>query len=136
MPLADSVPPLVFQLYGHIALVQIYWGVLELPSSDSGLSSTVGVALSLLRSMKLDTSAKISTVLILPLFTIGCLVSSSKDRSLTSMALVRIGKEHGKANAMLAKGLLEELWQEADSKKRAVRQYDLDRLTSKSKKIT
>ena len=125
-------PPILFNLYAYVALIQIYWAVLELPPSDSGLSSTLDVALSLLRSMRLETSNEISTVLIHPLFTIGCLVNSAEDRHLIGWGLTRIGKEHGKANAMFAKGLLQEVWSEADIERRPVRQGDVDRLTSKS----
>jgi hypothetical protein len=82
--------------------------------------------------MRLETSSEISTVLIHPLFSIGCLVHSSNDRHLIGWGLARIGREHGKANAMLAKGLLEELWSDADIERRRVRQGDVDRLTSKS----
>lgn len=115
-----------------MALVQTYSGVLELPLSDSGLSNTVEMALSLLRSMHLESSSEISTVLIHPLFTIGCLATTREDRNLTGWALVRIAKERGKANAMLAKGLMEELWNEADGQERLVMQADVDRLTSES----
>jgi hypothetical protein len=130
--LRDGGPPLLFHLYAYVALIQIYSGILELSPSDSGLSSTLDVALSLLRSMRLETSTEISTVLICPLFTIGCLASAPEDRNLIGWALARIAREHGKANAMLAKGLLEELWDEADREGRAIRQADVDRLTSKS----
>lgn len=130
LSLKEDGPPILYQLYAYVALVQIYWGVLELPTSDSGLSSTLDVALSLLRNMKLETSTGISTCLIHPLFTVGCLANAPEDRHLIGWALARIGREHGKANALLAKGLLEELWNEADQEVRAIRQTDVDRLTS------
>jgi hypothetical protein len=130
LSLRDGGPPILFHLYAYAALVQIYWAILELPPSDSGLSSTLDVALSLLRSMRLETSAEISTVLIHPLFTVGCLTCSSEDRNMVGWALARIAREHGKANASLAKGLLEELWDESDNGERPLRQADVDRLTS------
>lgn len=122
---------MLFNLYAYVALIQIYWAVLELPPSDSGLSSTLDVSLALLRSMRLETSNEISTVLIQPLFTIGCLVNSPRDKQLIGWGLARIGREHGKANAVLANGLLEELWREADTERRPIRQADVDHLTSK-----
>ena len=131
LSLRDGGPPILFHLYAYVALVQIYWAILELPPSDSGLSSTLDVALSLLRSMRLDTSTEISTVMIHPLFTIGCLTCTSEDRNMVGWALARIAREHGKANASLAKGLLEELWDESDNKGRPLRQADVDRMTSK-----
>ena len=135
MSLKEGGTPTLFNLYAYVALIQIYWAVLELPPSDSGLSSTLDVALALLRSMRIETSNQISTVLIHPLFTIGSLASSAEDRHLIGWGLGRIGREHGKANAMLAKGLLEELWSEADIEMRPVRQGDVDRLTSKSNSV-
>lgn len=131
LSLRDGGTPILFHLYAYVALVQIYWAILELPPSDSGLSSTLDVALSLLRSMRLETSTEISTVLIHPLFTVGCLVHSSEDRNMIGWALARVAREHGKANASLAKGVLEELWDESDNQRRPLRHADVDRLTSK-----
>lgn len=120
------------RLYAYVALLQIYSGILELPMSDSGLKSTLDVAMSLLRNLRTERSTEISVVLVFPLFTIGCLVRSPEDRRLINASLIRVAREHGKANATLAKSLLGELWNKADAKEKPVEQADVDQLTSKS----
>ena len=124
-----------YQLYSYVALVQVYAGVLDLPLSDSGLRNTLDVAMSLLRSVRTEKSADISVMLIFPLFTIGCLVHASEDRRLISSSLVRIAQEHGKANATIAKNILEELWHNATTKKKPLAQADVDEMTSESLKL-
>lgn len=125
----DGVPVLA-QLYAYAALLQMYWSILELPPSDSGLSKTLHMAISLLRSMQLDISGEIGTALVHPLFTIGCLARSANDRSLVRRALTRVAKERGKANATLAKEVLEELWNVTGKEDRFSSQSDLEHLTS------
>ena len=122
----------IHQLYGYVALLQMYSGVLQLPWADSGLQKTLAGALGCLRSMSVESSAFISTMLVVPLFTIGCLVRHAEDRSLVSVSLARIAREQGKANAAAANEFLEENWNRSDAQNRAVGQSDVDDLMCES----
>ena len=116
-------------LHGRVALLQVYSGILDLSTSDSGLRNTVETTMSTLRSLDVDDDgAPIDPDLVLALFTVGCLVRSIDDRRLIHSSLTRIVRQHGKGNANLAKAFLEELWATIDSQNELVKQADIDGL--------
>lgn len=136
---AASTPPASHRspdrdrLYSYVALLQVYSGVMDLTINDSGLRTTLETAVNTLRGYNFDEgSTRCDPDLVSVLFSIGCLVRSGEDRALVSSMLVRITKEHGKANANLARLFLEELWTRVDLQNQLVKQSDVDSLMSES----
>lgn len=127
----DEVP-IFNQLYGFVALVQIYFGVLDLPTTDSGLRNTLAAAMSTLRKLLLETDEHLVAHLVFPLFTIGSVIRLAEDRILIGDALGKIAKLHGKGNASLANTFLEDLWEKIDVQDRPVKQADVDELMGES----
>ena len=120
------------RLYAFAALIQIYYGVLQISLTDAGLRTTMNSTLALLKDMGSQKGDKLSVLLVFPLLTVGCLVQSHKDRKLVKHLLARIRSEHGKFNATFVQELLEEIWNQADENDKEVRQIDVDRLMGKS----
>ena len=118
----------ISHLYSQVALLQTYFGVLERPATDSEVLETLETAMSFLRGLANRSQAPLSVSLVLPLFTIGCIVRATEDRSVISSTLARVATEQGKGNASLAKAFLEELWDGIDALKEVMRQIDVDQL--------
>jgi hypothetical protein len=117
-------------LYAYTAVLQIYTAVLQLGSNDAGLRGTVDRVMQYLRSLVPNATARLSVMVILPLFRVGILLQGQQDRRFLKFLLDRIAREQGKANAAAAIAILEELWKRSDIDPDLVVQMELDKLTS------
>ncbi|KAK3706110.1 hypothetical protein LTR37_012937 [Vermiconidia calcicola] len=86
----------IHQLYAHAAVLMIYACMVWEPLVDTGLRKSQQAVSGLLPRVHQDASARASTMLTFPLFTIGCFLSSRADRQMVSSLLERGEEEHGK----------------------------------------
>ena len=121
----------VHSLYGLAAMLQVYSGVLRLRLDNATLRGAVDDGMVMLRNVIDVTRETFCVMLLFPLFTMGALVRKLEDKAHIRLILGRITREHGKANAALAGGLLEELWRRADTNSGLVVQAELDELTGR-----
>lgn len=118
------------RLYCCAALLQVYSGLLDLTTSDTGVRSAVATAMSTLRAFDVAAGDRLDPDLVFALFVIGCLVLSTEDRALVHSSLAWIATEYGKGNAGLARNFLAELWAKVDGENRLATQADVNMLMS------
>ncbi|KAI5287131.1 hypothetical protein KEM55_000073, partial [Ascosphaera atra] len=102
------------QAFHHIALLRIYRGILQVPSTDAMVQTSVSSIISLCASTKLLKEPCPRVAVVQPLFAAGCEAIVPEDREMIRTLLFRQELAYGFGNARDTRLLLEELWKRRD----------------------
>ncbi|KAK2781085.1 hypothetical protein FQN52_001807 [Onygenales sp. PD_12] len=103
------------ETYHHVALLQLYRRVLNLPSSSPLVQTSVDQIISRVSSMHFLEEACPGVAVLQPLFSAGCEAHRPTDRDKISGLLCRMESRYGMGNVRSARGFLEELWAMRDA---------------------
>ncbi|EGE86801.2 C6 finger domain-containing protein [Blastomyces dermatitidis ATCC 18188] len=103
------------ETYHHAALLQLYRRVLNLPSSNLLVQSSVGQIIRRISSMHFLDEACPGVAVLQPLFSAGCEAYQEADRENIRILLCRMGLRYGMGNVRSALGFLEDLWYMRDA---------------------
>ncbi|OAX78682.1 hypothetical protein ACJ72_07009 [Emergomyces africanus] len=110
----------LYETYHHVALLQLYRRVLDLPSSSPLVQGSVVQIIQRIQSMHFLDEACPGVAVLQPLFSAGCEAYEEADRENIRRLLRRMGSRYGMGNVRSALGFLEELWSLRDDN------YDLE----------
>ncbi|PGH00859.1 hypothetical protein AJ80_09111 [Polytolypa hystricis UAMH7299] len=96
--------------YHHVALLQLYRRVLNLPSSSAVVQSSVAQIIRQISSMHFVREPCPGVAVLQPIFTAGCEAWADEHRQGVRMLLNRMERYYGFGNVRSAKWFLEELW--------------------------
>ncbi|OJD11566.1 hypothetical protein AJ78_07689 [Emergomyces pasteurianus Ep9510] len=108
------------ETYHHVALLQLYRRVLNLPSSSHLVQGSVAQIIQRISSMHFLDEACPGVAVLQPLFSAGCEAYERADREDIRRLLCRMGSRYGMGNVRSSLGFLEELWSMRDAN------YDLE----------
>ncbi|KKZ63838.1 hypothetical protein EMCG_01858 [[Emmonsia] crescens] len=103
------------ETYHHVALLQLYRRVLNLPSSSPLVQSSVDQIIQRISSMHFLDEACPGVAVLQPLFSAGCEAYQEADRENIRGLLHRMRSRYGMGNVRSALGFLEELWSMRDA---------------------
>ncbi|KLJ05323.1 hypothetical protein EMPG_11195 [Blastomyces silverae] len=103
------------ETYHHVALLQLYRRVLNLPSSNPLVQGSVYQIIRRISSMHFLDEACPGVAVLQPLFSAGCEAYQEVDRGNIRILLRRMGLRYGMGNVRSALGFLEELWHMRDA---------------------
>ncbi|KAI5308297.1 hypothetical protein KEM55_006067, partial [Ascosphaera atra] len=102
------------QAFHHIALLRIYRGILQVPSTDAMVQTSVSSIISLCASTKLLKEPCPRVAVVQPLFAAGCEAIVPEDREMIRTLLFRQELAYGFGNARDTRLFLEVLWKRRD----------------------
>jgi len=102
------------ETYHHVALLQIYQRLLDLPSATSITQLSVKVIISLVSDMTVLRGPCPGVALLQPLFTAGCAAIDAVDRRRIIDLLNIVGQYYKLGNVQRSKEFLEDLWSYRD----------------------
>ncbi|PGG97616.1 hypothetical protein GX51_07248 [Blastomyces parvus] len=103
------------ETYHHVALLQLYRRVLNLPLSNPLVQGSVYQIIHRISSMHFLDEACPGVAALQPLFSAGCEAYQEADRGTVRILLRRMGLRYGMGNVRSALGFLEELWYMRDA---------------------
>ncbi|PGH10726.1 hypothetical protein AJ79_05317 [Helicocarpus griseus UAMH5409] len=103
------------QTYHHVALLQLYRRVLNLPSSSPLVQTSVAQIIQRILSMHFLDEACPGVAVLQPLFSAGCEAYQIEDRESIRGLLGRMETRYGMGNVRSARAFLEELWSMRDA---------------------
>ncbi|OJD25406.1 hypothetical protein ACJ73_03218 [Blastomyces percursus] len=103
------------ETYHHVALLQLYRRVLNLPSSNPLVQTSVDQVIRRISSMHFLDEACPGVAVLQPLFSAGCEAFQEADRENIRILLRRMGLRYGMGNVRSALGFLEDLWYMRDA---------------------
>ena len=106
------------EAYHHVALLQLYQRLLNLPSTSVETQSSVKEIISLVSDMTLSQGPCPAVALLQPLFTAGCAAIRAEDRRILRNLLETMASNFGLANVRRSIDFLDSLWSYRDT------QYD------------
>lgn len=100
----------VDRAYHHVALLQLYRRVLNLPSSDTSVQNSVQQIIKLMSNLHFLREPSPGVAILTPLFTAGCEASVGPDRDGIRALFAQFEAFYGLGNAKSVRQFLEDLW--------------------------
>ncbi|KAK2873654.1 hypothetical protein FQN49_002208 [Arthroderma sp. PD_2] len=105
----------VDEAFHHVALVQIYRRVLNLPSTDPLVQSSVKLIIYRVSKVRFLGEPCPGIAVLQPLFTAGCEASHGPDRESINTLLLSFETRYGMGNARNCRSFLQDLWAMRDN---------------------
>lgn len=98
------------EAYHHVALLQVYRRILDYPSSEAAVQSSVKRVMTLLSGLTIKNRPCPGVAMLQPIFTAGCEACELEDRDIVISLLNAMENLYGMGNVRRARELLKELW--------------------------